>query len=139
MALHITGVAAEDALLTDSPLALVLGMLLDQQIAEATALMEQGDPTTPAPGAVTKTDGCIASIPDPGTTAPVDICYSLYRPAGATSATRVPMILHSHGWGGSRTTDAASFAYLTDAGFGQITSHRDHDKLPRYILAVKES
>lgn len=28
---------------------------------------------------------------------------------------------------------------LTDAGFGQITSHRDHDKLPRYILAVKES
>lgn len=37
MALHITGVAAEDALLTDSPLALVLGMLLDQQIAMETA------------------------------------------------------------------------------------------------------
>ena len=37
MALHITGVAAEDALLTDSPLALLLGMLLDQQIAMETA------------------------------------------------------------------------------------------------------
>ncbi len=32
MALHITGVAAEDALLTDSPLALLLGMLLDQRV-----------------------------------------------------------------------------------------------------------
>lgn len=28
---------------------------------------------------------------------------------------------------------------LTDAGFGQITSHRDHDNLPRFILAVKEN
>ena len=31
------------------------------------------------------------------------------------------MVLHSHGWGGSRTTDPASFAYLTDAGFGVLS------------------
>ena len=32
MALHITGDTAADALLTDSPLALLVGMLLDQQV-----------------------------------------------------------------------------------------------------------
>jgi len=37
MALHITDDAAADALLTDSPLALLVGMLLDQQIAMETA------------------------------------------------------------------------------------------------------
>lgn len=37
MALHITGDPDADQLLTDSPLALLLGMLLDQQIAMETA------------------------------------------------------------------------------------------------------
>ncbi|WP_144874912.1 HhH-GPD-type base excision DNA repair protein [Microbacterium sp. 1.5R] len=37
MALHITGDTAEDALLTDNPLALLVGMLLDQQIPMETA------------------------------------------------------------------------------------------------------
>ncbi len=37
MALHITDDAAADALLTDNPLALLIGMLLDQQIAMETA------------------------------------------------------------------------------------------------------
>ena len=32
MALHITDDAAADALLTDNPLALLIGMLLDQQV-----------------------------------------------------------------------------------------------------------
>ena len=31
------------------------------------------------------------------------------------------MVLHSHGWGGSRTKDPASFSYLTDAGFGVLS------------------
>ncbi len=70
---------------------------------------------------VTVTDGCIRSIPDPGTTAPVEICFTLFRPAGATRKDPVPMVLHSHGWGGSRTTDPASFSYLTDAGFGVLS------------------
>ena len=30
----------------------------------------------------TTTDGCLTSVPDPGTTAPVEICYTIFRPAG---------------------------------------------------------
>ncbi|MCW2735423.1 alpha/beta fold hydrolase [Nocardioides sp.] len=78
-----------------------------------------GSPATAAQ--VTTTDGCITSVPDPGTTAPVEICFTLFRPAGATKANPVPMVLHSHGWGGSRTTDPAAFSYLTDAGFGVLS------------------
>lgn len=37
MSLHITGDPAADALLTDNPLALLIGMLLDQQVAMETA------------------------------------------------------------------------------------------------------
>jgi len=37
MALHITGDTAADTLLTDNPLALLVGMLLDQQVAMETA------------------------------------------------------------------------------------------------------
>ena len=37
MAMHITGDAAADRLLTDDPLALLVGMLLDQQVAMETA------------------------------------------------------------------------------------------------------
>ncbi|MEX1080033.1 MAG: HhH-GPD-type base excision DNA repair protein [Homoserinimonas sp.] len=37
MALHITGDPAADSLLTDSPLALLLGMLLDQQVTMESA------------------------------------------------------------------------------------------------------
>ena len=37
MALHITGDTAADTLLTDNPLALLIGMLLDQQVAMETA------------------------------------------------------------------------------------------------------
>lgn len=51
MTLHITGDAAADQLLTDDPLALLIGMLLDQQVpmetafaGDASALWTQGDP-----------------------------------------------------------------------------------------------
>ncbi len=85
----------------------------------AAALPFLAPPATAAE--VTTTDGCLQSVPDPGTTAPVEICFTLFRPAGATSAGQVPMVLHSHGWGGSRTTDPGAFAYLTDAGFGVLS------------------
>ncbi len=74
-----------------------------------------------APLAPEVTNACLQSVPDPGTTAPVAICYTLFKPAGASRTARVPMVLHSHGWGGSRTTDPASFAYLLDAGFGVLS------------------
>lgn len=69
----------------------------------------------------TTTDGCLTSVPDPGTTAPVQICYSVFRPAGATAKRPVPMVMHSHGWGGSRHTDPAPVQYLLEAGFGVVS------------------
>jgi ABC-2 type transport system ATP-binding protein len=83
----------------------------------------QASPTsaTTAQRGVTVTNKCLTSVPDPGTTAPVKICYSLFQPAGATEQHRVPMIMHSHGWGGSRTTDPASFAKFLGAGYGVLS------------------
>ena len=69
----------------------------------------------------TVTNGCLASVPEPNSTAPVEICYSLFRPAGADRRHRVPMVMHSHGWGGSRTTDPASFQKWLDAGYGVLS------------------
>lgn len=88
-------------------------------VVTAATLPFLGSSASAAP--VSTTDGCIQSVPDPGTSAPVDICFTLFRPSGATKDRPVPMVLHSHGWGGSRTADPASFAYLTDAGFGVLS------------------
>jgi len=75
----------------------------------------------PTAAAATATNGCVQSVPDPGTTAPVSICYTVFRPDGASSTARVPMILHGHGWGGSRTVDPAAFADFLNAGFGVLS------------------
>ncbi|WP_372728668.1 alpha/beta fold hydrolase [Nocardioides sp.] len=77
--------------------------------------------TAQAAEAVTVTDACLTSVPDPGSTAPVDICYTLFQPVGADAKHRVPLIFHSHGWGGSRTRSAASFQKFTDAGYGVLS------------------
>ena len=73
----------------------------------------EADPTT--------TDGCLTSVPDPGTTEPVQICFTIFKPAGATAKTPVPVLLEGHGWGGSRTTDPASFAAYLSRGYGVIS------------------
>ncbi|MEY2474942.1 MAG: type transport system ATP-binding protein [Actinomycetota bacterium] len=67
------------------------------------------------------TEGCIDSVPEPDTTEPVAICWSVFRPAGADAGHPVPVVLHSHGWAGSRTTDPASFEAWTKAGFGVLS------------------
>src|SRR5689334_2606084 len=74
------------------------------------------------PGYVAKvTDGCIQSVPEPGTTDPVDICYTLFQPAGSSRTNKVPLLMHSHGWGGSRTTDPVSFQKFLQAGYGVLS------------------
>jgi pimeloyl-ACP methyl ester carboxylesterase len=79
--------------------------------------------TAPAADAATPTvaNGCIQSVPEPGKTATVPICYTLFKPAGASRTHKVPFVMHSHGWGGSRTTTAADFAPYLDAGFGVLS------------------
>jgi ABC-2 type transport system ATP-binding protein len=55
--------------------------------------------------------------PEDGTT----IAITVFKPARA-SATQVPVILHSHGWGGSRSTSiGGEIASLLDAGFGVVS------------------
>lgn len=77
-------------------------------------------PVSAKPG-VSVTNGCLSSVPETRGGAPVKICYSIFKPATATSAKRVPMVIHSHGWGGSRTTDPVDFASLTRAGYGVLS------------------
>ncbi|MCE7000736.1 CocE/NonD family hydrolase [Saccharothrix sp. S26] len=66
---------------------------------------------------------CVASVPetDPLEPGPVDICVSVFKPAAASPDNRVPVLLHSHGWGGSRTTAPGSFQRYLDAGFGVVS------------------
>lgn len=56
--------------------------------------------------------------PEDGT----EIAITVFQPAGATAASRVPVVLHSHGWGGSRaaTVNGEVEPYL-DAGFGVVS------------------
>ena len=67
------------------------------------------------------TNGCLRSVPDPGTTAKVKICYTIFKPATASRHHRVPFLMHSHGWGGSRTTDPQGFRHFLDAGYGVLS------------------
>ncbi len=70
---------------------------------------------------VTRTDGCLLSKPEPGSTAPVKICWSVFKPGRASARTPVPMLMHSHGWGGSRTTDPQELREYLDAGYGVLS------------------
>lgn len=66
---------------------------------------------------------CVASVPetDPLEPGPVDICVSVFKPASASPDNRVPVLMHSHGWGGSRTSAPGSFRRYLDAGFGVVS------------------
>lgn len=82
-------------------------------------------PLTSAPAAaaagVRTTDGCLKSVPERGRDGHVKICYTLFRPAGASRSSTVPLMMHSHGWGGQRTTTAAGFDRWLDAGYGVLS------------------
>ena len=69
-----------------------------------------------AAGAQTKTDEVVMSRAD-GT----PIAISVYRPDGASAENPVPVILHSHGWGGTRTSSDGAFARELEAGYGVVS------------------
>lgn len=46
---------------------------------------------------------------------------TLYRPADATADRPVPVVLHVHGWGGSRETRLDAFPEFLDAGLGVVS------------------
>ncbi|MCU1674166.1 MAG: peptidase [Frankiales bacterium] len=76
-----------------------------------------------AAAAPTTINGCVDSVPETDTleAGPVKICYTLFKPATAAPDNQVPVVLHSHGWGGSRTTTASSFTKWLDAGIGVLS------------------
>jgi ABC-2 type transport system ATP-binding protein len=76
-----------------------------------------------AAAAHTSADGCVDSVPETDAleAGPVQICFTFFKPAGASRSAKVPVVLHSHGWGGSRTTGVGSFADYLDAGFGVLS------------------
>ncbi|HVL49249.1 MAG TPA: CocE/NonD family hydrolase [Candidatus Thermoplasmatota archaeon] len=50
------------------------------------------------------------------------IVYTLFTPAGASAEAPVPVVLMTHGWAGSRSTNASgSVARMLDAGFAVLT------------------
>jgi ABC-2 type transport system ATP-binding protein len=52
----------------------------------------------------------------------IDIAITIFKPAGASATSKVPVILQSHGWAGSRETEITPTVepYL-DAGFGVVS------------------
>ena len=90
-------------------------------LAASVALLATGLALPSAANEPTTVDGCLASVPDPGSTTPVQICYSIHKPAGASADNPVPMVLSSHGWGGSRSRSASSFTPWLQKGFGVLS------------------
>ncbi len=81
-------------------------------------------PSAPASAAapqVRVTNGCIKSVSEPGSKKKVDICFTLFKPKQASWRHKVPMIMHSHGWGGERTKDPAQFRQLLNNGYGVLS------------------
>lgn len=55
----------------------------------------------------------------------ISIDITVFRPCGATADDPVPVILHSHGWGGTKAT--SGFTRELDAGFGVVSiTQRGH-------------
>jgi ABC-2 type transport system ATP-binding protein len=92
-------------------------------LAASVALLATGlaVPTLAAEAAPAPKHGCIESVPEPGSDDPVQICYTIHQPAGASAARPVPMVMHSHGWGGSRTSTAGAFDDWLAQGFGVLS------------------
>ena len=71
-------------------------------------------PATAAP-AHTKTDVQITGAEN------TPIWISIYKPASASKSNPAPVILHSHGWGGSRTKADGAFQTELDRGYGVVS------------------
>lgn len=71
--------------------------------------------------ATTVVHDCIPSVDEPDGT-PVEICFTVFQPATASPSAPVPLVFHSHGWGGSRLTAVnSSIQKWMDAGFGVLS------------------
>lgn len=102
-------------------LAAVLSSTVGLSTLGLSSLASAGSAPAARAAGVSVSDGCLQSVPEPGETEQVDICWMLFRPAGATRKRPVPLVFQSHGWGGSRWTDAAQAQRFTDRGYGVLS------------------
>lgn len=51
----------------------------------------------------------------------LEIQMSVYKPSSAGPSNKVPVVVHSHGFGGSRTSSEGAFSEWLDAGFGVVS------------------
>ncbi|HEX2066861.1 MAG TPA: alpha/beta fold hydrolase [Candidatus Thermoplasmatota archaeon] len=78
--------------------------------------------------------GCLQDAPSPPAPEPDAVAFLLvpsedghgvpvtvYRPPGASSLDPAPVVLHTHGWGGSRETRLEAFREFLDAGLGVVS------------------
>ena len=72
----------------------------------------------PAQAADHRMDDHVVTNPEDGT----EIAISVFQPGGSDASHQVPVVLHSHGWGGSRATaiDGVVKRFL-DRGFGIVS------------------
>ncbi|MFD1947851.1 alpha/beta hydrolase family protein [Nocardioides aestuarii] len=66
-------------------------------------------------------NACLRSVPERGSSKPVKICYTLFKPRSADRHHRVPLLMHSHGWAGQRTRDPEAFRSWLRAGYGVLS------------------
>lgn len=50
-----------------------------------------------------------------------DVVFNVIEPSTLTGGETYPLVLHSHGFAGSRSEDGAAFQYLLDNGYGVIS------------------
>lgn len=99
---------------------LVVGLLsgLGWATLRALPVLAGGEPAT-------VTEGCVRSVPEPRSTRPVPICFTLFRPAGAGAEAPVPLVLQAPQWAVPRLRDPGAVRAFTDAGFGVLSfDHR---------------
>jgi pimeloyl-ACP methyl ester carboxylesterase len=75
----------------------------------------------PAPASAVETQ-TITNVVIPSSVDQRGIDATVFQPAGSSATNQVPVILHSHGWGGAKTgTINAEFQAYLDAGFGVVS------------------
>jgi ABC-2 type transport system ATP-binding protein len=68
--------------------------------------------------AVQSEDGSVTSVANGEEAA---IVYHLFLPDGASAQNPVPVVLQTHGWGGTGATDIADDNHFIEAGYGVLT------------------
>src|ERR1051325_12175115 len=82
--------------------------------AVASGIAHAADAGTVTNGTVRSRDGAL-------------VHYSLFKPNGADASHKVPMIFHSHGWGGSRSTAVSDWNDWLADGVGVLRFHQRGD------------